>query len=90
MAKQKHPPGPPTTLGKMRQLGVQRLVAYCLRDECRHAGLVDVSSYPDETPIPWFRSHMFCTKCGARKQFIDVRPNWSEQPPSESLTGKQW
>jgi hypothetical protein len=21
---------------------------------------------------------------------IDVRPNWKEQPPSESLTGKVW
>jgi hypothetical protein len=31
-----------------------------------------------------------CAKCGARGRHIDVRPNWKEQPPSESLTGKQW
>jgi hypothetical protein len=39
----KHPAGPPMTLGNMRKLGVQRLVAYCRRDACRHAGLIDVS-----------------------------------------------
>jgi hypothetical protein len=27
IAERKHPPGPPMTLGNMRQLGVQRLVA---------------------------------------------------------------
>jgi hypothetical protein len=26
----------------------------------------------------------------ARGRHIDVRPNWKEQPPSESLIGKQW
>ena len=26
----KHPPGPPMTLGNMRELGVQNLIAYCL------------------------------------------------------------
>jgi hypothetical protein len=89
-SRSKHPPGPPTTLGNMRQLGVQGLVAYCLRDACRHVGLVDVSSYPADTPVPWFRSPVFCAKCGARRHYIDVRPNWSEQPRRESLTGKVW
>jgi hypothetical protein len=32
--KPKHPAGPPMTLGNMRELGVHRLVAECLRDEC--------------------------------------------------------
>ena len=31
------------TLGNMRHLGVQRLVASCLNDACRHEGLIDVS-----------------------------------------------
>ena len=35
------------TLGNMRHLGVHRLVASCLRDACRHQGLIDVSKYPD-------------------------------------------
>jgi hypothetical protein len=40
----KHPPGPPMTLGNMRHLGVQHLVATCLNDACRHQSLIDVSS----------------------------------------------
>jgi hypothetical protein len=80
----KHPPGPPLTLGNMRALGVKQLVVYCLRDECRHAGLINVSKYPDDTELPWFREHIVCEKCGAQRNHIDVRPNWSEQ--TERLT----
>jgi hypothetical protein len=32
------------TLGNMRHLGVQRLVATCLNDACRHQGLINVST----------------------------------------------
>jgi hypothetical protein len=35
-------------------------------------------------------SRVVCAKCGGRGNKIDVRPNWKEQPPSESLTGKVW
>ena len=44
------------TLGNMRELGVQNLIASCLNDACRHTGLIDVSSYPADTEVPWFRS----------------------------------
>ena len=40
--------------------------------------------------VPYFRSRMVCAKCGSRGNKIDVRSNRKEQPPSESLTGKQW
>jgi hypothetical protein len=30
------------TLGNMRALGVQRLLASCLNDACRHTALIDV------------------------------------------------
>jgi hypothetical protein len=86
----KHPPGPAMTLGNMRELGVQRLVASCLNDACRHVALIDVSSYPAETEAPSFRPRVVCTKCGGRGNKIDVRPNWKEQPTGESLTGKVW
>ena len=76
------------TVGNMRQLGVQNLVAYCLNDACRHTALIDVSSYPAETGVPSFRPRVKCGKCGSKN--IDVRPNWKEQPPTESLIGKQW
>jgi hypothetical protein len=38
--------------------------------------------------VPSFRSRVKCGKRGSKR--IDVRPNWKEQPPSESLTGKHW
>ena len=37
------PAGPPMTLGNMRELGVQRLIASCLNDACRHTALIDLS-----------------------------------------------
>jgi hypothetical protein len=37
--------GPPMTLGNMRALGVQNLIASCLNDACRHQALIDVSKY---------------------------------------------
>jgi hypothetical protein len=30
-------------------LGMQRLIASCLNDACRHTALIDVSSYPAES-----------------------------------------
>ena len=78
------------TLGNMRALGVQHLIASCLNNACRHVALIDVSSYPHDTEVPWFRSRVVCAKCGGRGNKIDVRPNWKEQPTGESLTGKQW
>ena len=36
----KHPPGSPMTLGNMRELGVQNLIAYCLNDACRHQAMI--------------------------------------------------
>jgi hypothetical protein len=88
-AKPKQPPGPPMTLANMRALGVQRLLASCLNDACRHTALIDVWSYAGETELPYFSSRVVCAKCGSRGRHIDVRPNWKEQPPSPGLTGKQ-
>jgi hypothetical protein len=82
----RHPPGPAMTLGNMRELGVQRLIASCLNDACRHTALIDVFSYPAGTEVPWFGRRAICGKCGSKR--VDVRPNWKEQPPGESLTGK--
>jgi hypothetical protein len=50
--------------------------------------VIDVWSYPGDTELPSVRLRMKCSKCGGRN--VDVRPNWKEQPPAESLTGKQW
>jgi hypothetical protein len=50
--KPRQPAGPPMTLGNMRELGVQRLIASCLNDACRHTALIDVSDRPDSLEIP--------------------------------------
>ena len=80
MAQRKHDPGPPMDLANMRRQGVRYLIAYCLNDACRHQAVIDVSSYPGDTLVPWFRSKVKCAKCGARHSRIDVRPNWKEAP----------
>jgi len=54
----KQPAGPAMTLGNMRRLGVQRLLASCLNDACRHTALVDVSKYPEDTEVPRFRTRV--------------------------------
>jgi hypothetical protein len=41
-SKQRYPPGPPMTLGKMRELGVHHLIGCCHNDACRHMALIDV------------------------------------------------
>jgi hypothetical protein len=90
VSKAKQPHGPPMTLGNMRHLGVQRLVATCLKDACRHQGLIDVSKYPADTEMPWFANKVVCAKCGARGRHIDVRPNWKEQPMQFETNQQQW
>jgi hypothetical protein len=56
------------TLANMYEQGVHHLIAFCLNDACRHQALIDVSSYPGDTPMPWFR--VKCAKCGARNNRI--------------------
>src|SRR6478672_5554163 len=55
-ARLKHPPGPPMTLGNMRELGVHHLIAFCHNDACRHQAIIDVSKYPTETEVRGFRA----------------------------------
>ena len=88
MAKPKYPPGP-MTLGTMVTSACSGLVAYCLNGACRHQALIDVSNYPAETEVPYFRSKVVCAKCGSRGNKIDVRPNWGAAP-QENSSGKIW
>jgi hypothetical protein len=55
-----------------------------------HTALINVSNYPADMEVPALGKKVVCAKCGARGPHIDVRPNWKEQPPQESLTGKVW
>ena len=74
----KHPPGPPMTLGNMRELGMEHLIAFCHNDARRHQALIDVSDCPDDLEVRWFQQRAKCGKCGERR--VDVRPNWEEMP----------
>jgi hypothetical protein len=73
MAKQKQPPREPMTLGNMRKLGVKQLVAYCLRDACRHPGLIDVSKHPYDVEVPSFAGKIVCALSG----FLEERAQTS-------------
>ena len=81
-AQRKHEPGPPMDPANMRRQGVRNLIAYCEHDSCRREGLIDVSSYPGETPVPWFKARVKCSECGRGGRCVDVRPNWKEAPGS--------
>jgi hypothetical protein len=67
------------TLGNMRELGVQHLIAFCLNDTCRHQAIIDVSAYGDDVEVPSFHRRVKCGKCGRRGRWVDVRPNWKER-----------
>jgi hypothetical protein len=66
------------TLGNMREHCVHHLIVFCHNDACRHQALIDVSKYPGDTLVSWFKSRVKCGKCGRRGRWIDVRPNWKE------------
>ena len=57
-------PGPPMTLGNMREQGVRGLAVYCLNHSCRHHTVINVDSYPHEIEVPSFALRMKCSKCG--------------------------
>jgi hypothetical protein len=81
----KHPPGPPMTLGNLRQLGVRGLVVACLNAQCHHEATIGADDYADEIEVASFAARMVCSKCGSER--VDVRPNWKEMlipPPKMS------
>jgi hypothetical protein len=78
--------GPPMTLANMRENGVRSLWVVC--PLCHHEAVVNVDSFEPDVAVPAFGPRMVCTGCGIIG--ADVRPNWQERPPRESITGMQW
>jgi hypothetical protein len=73
----------------MRAHGVRRLLIYCSSGlYCHHSATVDADRWPDETAVRDLCPKAVCTMCGIIG--ADVRPDWSERPRGESLTGAQW
>jgi hypothetical protein len=75
------------TVGYVRSLGIRTLCAYCQGKRegawpCHHAGQVDVSEMPDETPLASIERRLVCTACGAIGA-VDARPDWSELHSSD-------
>jgi len=66
--------------------GVRSLWVVCA--DCHHGAVLNMDTYADEVTVPSFGARMVCTCCGIIG--ADVRPNWSERPQRESLTGRQW
>jgi hypothetical protein len=81
--------GPPVTLGHIRSHGVRHLLIYCSEGlYCHHSAVINADQWPDETVLLDMKRKAVCIKCGIVG--ADVRPNWSERPEPDSLTGTQW
>ena len=89
MTDVKQPPDELLTLGNMRHLGVQRLIACCVNPSCQHEGLIDVAKFADDVEVTLLAQKAKCAKCNACGPNLDVRPNWKEQP-LRLLPGKVW
>jgi len=75
--------------GHIRAHGVRHLLIYCSAGlYCHHSAVVDADRWPDDTVLLDLDRKAVCTKCGMIG--ADVRPNWSERPPAESMPGAQW
>jgi hypothetical protein len=80
--------GAPVTLGHIRSHGVRHLLIYCSTGRYHHSAVINADCWPDDTVLLELNRRVVCTKCGMIG--ADVRPNWSERPRPESLTGTQW
>jgi hypothetical protein len=76
------------TLGHMRAHGVRRLLLYCCTGLCHHSATIGADHWPDETEVRDLCRKAVCTICGMIG--ADVRPDWTQRPQPESLTGTQW
>jgi hypothetical protein len=76
----------PMDLANMRANGVRSLLIWCRN--CHHEKIMNVDHLPGDLTVPSLGNRMACTKCSTVG--ADVRPNWTERPERESLTGKQW
>jgi hypothetical protein len=60
----------------------------CIPENLFEDGEWAILEWRDETVLLDLDRRAVCTKCGIIG--ADVRPNWSERPPPESLTRAQW
>jgi hypothetical protein len=51
-------------LANMREQGVRHLIAFCHNNACRRQAVIDLSKYPGDTLVSWFKSKIKHGKCG--------------------------
>jgi hypothetical protein len=66
----------PTTLSKMRELGVHELNVLCRNPACSHEITFNADDYAGDLELLWFRPRMICARCGGGR--LDVRPSWKD------------
>jgi hypothetical protein len=76
------------TVGNLRELGFQSLHARCLNLRCRHHWQLSIDDQANGMKLAALGRRTICNRCEGLG--AEVRPPWRKQPPSESLTGKQW
>jgi hypothetical protein len=76
----------PMTLGNMLAQGVRSLSVSCWL--CHRGAVLAVDRWPDAAPVPSFGPRMVYTGYGIVG--ADARPNWSDRPGRETLTGTHW
>ena len=64
------------------------MLVYCTNgSHCHHTAIIDADRWPDETVLLDLDRRLVRTKCGIIGG--QVRPNWGDRVPGESLTGAQ-
>jgi hypothetical protein len=87
MAQTKHPPGPPMTLGNMREqhsptpspnvgdirwLGAKSVTLLCRT--CSHQQVANIELLPDDVPLELVASKFVCPQC--HREGAHVLPSW--------------
>jgi hypothetical protein len=80
------------TLGNMRELGVQNLIAFCLNDACRHQALIEhvELSGRDRGAVPGEVRRQASGRAAELEGAAGAANRNCAMTENESLTGKQW
>jgi hypothetical protein len=72
LASMRAKPGPPMTLGNMRENGVRSVIATC--QACGHKADVNVDALPESIVVPEIGRRRRFSACGGK--LIETRPAW--------------
>jgi hypothetical protein len=78
-------PDPKITLAQMRRHGIRHLLVYCGNGRCRHEGRINADKWADDVRLDQIEARVVCAVCGSTG--AEVRPDWSDRPVRQNLTG---